>query len=85
MFCAPVETQEVARDWLTVRQDWRELSIATCVAPRCGDVLVFPHGNHPGCHPNPLPGGPPVISGEKLLIRTDLVHKASGACSDGHH
>ncbi|KAF0709325.1 hypothetical protein AaE_012911 [Aphanomyces astaci] len=48
-------------------------TIAAQVGPCIGDVLVFPHGNFPGCFPNPFHEGSTVTRGEKLLIRTDLV------------
>jgi hypothetical protein len=40
----------------------------------CGAVLVFPHGAHPGCHPGLLHEGSLVLTGEKLLIRTDILY-----------
>ena len=44
------------------------------VRPRVGDVLVFPHGHHKGAHPSPLHEGSLVVSGEKLLVRTDVIY-----------
>ena len=46
------------------------------MGPRRGDILVFPHGKFPGCHPDPLHEGSRITRGEKLLIRTDLVFAA---------
>jgi len=76
-FFAPDLTLDVSADGLTVKQERHELSIAASVAPCCGDVLVFPHGRHPGCHPNPLHEGSPVVTGEKLLIRTDVMYNCA--------
>lgn len=39
-----------------------------------GDVLIFPHGRHTGCFPDPLHEGAVVESGIKTLIRTDIVY-----------
>mmetsp|Transcript_37911 Transcript_37911/g.100292 ORF Transcript_37911/g.100292 Transcript_37911/m.100292 type:complete len:296 (-) Transcript_37911:104-991(-) len=73
-FFAPDEKLQVSRDGLTVLQERHELSVAASVTPCRGDVLVFPHGNYPGCHPNPLHEGSPVLSGCKSLIRTDAIY-----------
>lgn len=51
-----------------------ELVVAERVAPRSGDVLVFPHGKQPGCHPDVFHEGSEVIAGEKMLIRTDILY-----------
>lgn len=40
-----------------------------------GDALLFPHGLHAGCHPDPLHEGSVVTDGEKVIIRTDIVFK----------
>ena len=58
-------------------EDMGKLVPHATVVPHCGDVLIFPHGNMNGCHPNPLHEGSTVLSGEKCLIRTDLVYKAA--------
>jgi hypothetical protein len=53
-----------------------ELAVVASVQPRCGDVLIFPHGTqHPGgrCYPDPLHEGSRILEGEKLLLRTDVV------------
>lgn len=44
------------------------------VDPHAGDVLIFPHGRHLGCYPDPLHEGEIVESGRKTLIRTDLCY-----------
>ena len=44
------------------------------IDPKEGDVLVFPHGRHGGCWPDPLHEGENVVSGRKTLIRTDIVY-----------
>ena len=36
--------------------------IVARVVPRCGDALVFPHGRHRGCHPDPLHEGSEVLA-----------------------
>jgi len=69
---------KVTRRGLTpVPEDMGKLVPHATVVPHCGDVLIFPHGNMNGCHPNPLHEGSTVLSGEKCLIRTDLVYKAA--------
>mmetsp|Transcript_18324 Transcript_18324/g.52658 ORF Transcript_18324/g.52658 Transcript_18324/m.52658 type:complete len:455 (-) Transcript_18324:800-2164(-) len=50
-----------------------QLTVATSVAPRGGDVLIFPHGLASGCHPDPLHEGSVVQGGSKAILRTDLV------------
>ncbi len=55
----------------------RSLDVNYRVQGKAGDVLLFPHGNHSGCHPNPLHEGSILQRGEKLLIRTDLVFSPS--------
>lgn len=40
-----------------------------------GDVLVFPHGRHQGCYPDPYHQGCTVTRGNKILIRTDIIFK----------
>ena len=47
------------------------------VEPRCGDILVFPHGKFNGCHPDPLHEGSLIKRGEKVIIRTDLIFAAA--------
>ena len=53
------------------------------VTPKQGSILIFPHGKIAGCYPDPLHEGSKVLSGEKTIIRTDLmfkcVHKKSKA------
>jgi hypothetical protein len=67
----------ITRRGLTpVPEDLDKLEPIAKVIPRCGDVLIFPHGNFNGCHPNPLHEGSIVVSGEKCLIRTDLLYRA---------
>jgi len=73
-FFAPDPKLEVSADGFTVKQDRCELAIAATVVPSCGDVLIFPHGKQSGCHPSPLHEGSPVVHGEKLLIRTDVMY-----------
>ena len=52
-----------------------QLKVAAQVTPARGDILVFPHGNHPQCYPNPLHEGSAVRGpGQKLLIRTDVIY-----------
>eukprot|EP00933_Yihiella_yeosuensis_P031571 TRINITY_DN25145_c0_g1_i1.p1 TRINITY_DN25145_c0_g1~~TRINITY_DN25145_c0_g1_i1.p1 ORF type:complete len:355 (-),score=78.80 TRINITY_DN25145_c0_g1_i1:26-1090(-) len=51
------------------------LEIAAKVTPCRGDLLFFPHGQKKGCYPDPLHEGSEVTSGEKLLIRTDLLFR----------
>ncbi len=49
-----------------------------------GDMLCFPHGEHPGAYPNPLHEGSPVIGKvPKFIIRTDIqfIHPRSGVVS----
>lgn len=70
------ENAQFSAQGLTPLCDRCDLSVAAHVVPCCGDVLVFPHGNHPGCHPNPLHEGSTVLNGEKLLIRTDVVYNS---------
>ena len=53
-----------------------KLQVVARVEPRRGDILVFPHGKFPGCHPDPLHEGSRITRGEKLLIRTDVVFAA---------
>lgn len=60
---------------LTPLCDRSDLVVAAKVQPLVGDILIFPHGRHPGCHPNPLHEGSTVISGEKLLVRTDVMYR----------
>ena len=58
------------------------LNVSARVAPRRGDVLIFPHGSqHPGgaSYPDPLHEGSMIERGEKLLIRTDLIFDAPPA------
>eukprot|EP01134_Creolimax_fragrantissima_P007826 CFRG7826T1 len=50
-----------------------QLKVVGYVAPRAGDILIFPHGNHRGCWPNPFHEGSPVTKGYKAIIRTDIV------------
>ena len=54
-------------------EDLDKLKPVSRVAPKRGDILVFPHGKFKGCHPDPLHEGSLVRHGEKLIIRTDLV------------
>lgn len=76
-FFHPDPTIRITRSGLTpVREDLHKLRAVASVEPRRGDVLIFPHGNFNGCHPNPLHEGSVVTTGEKLLIRTDLVFRA---------
>jgi hypothetical protein len=44
------------------------------VTPKQGDVLIFPHGRHAGCHPDPLHEGSVILSGRKTIIRTDIIY-----------
>ena len=44
------------------------------IDPKEGDVLIFPHGRHGGCYPDPLHEGEHVVSGRKTIIRTDIVY-----------
>jgi Ankyrin repeats (3 copies)/2OG-Fe(II) oxygenase superfamily len=53
--------------------DRSSLTVAAAVTPRAGDVLIFPHGSHPGSYPSPLHEGSMVTSGTKLLLRTDVM------------
>jgi hypothetical protein len=70
-------TIRVTRRGLTpISEDLNKLIPHATVVPNCGDVLIFPHGNMNGCHPNPLHEGSTVLSGEKCLIRTDLIYNA---------
>ena len=70
-------TIRITRRGLTpVPEDVSKLESIVTVVPTLGDVLIFPHGKFPGCHPNPLHEGSIVKDGEKCLIRTDLIYKA---------
>eukprot|EP00931_Biecheleriopsis_adriatica_P100539 TRINITY_DN75829_c0_g1_i1.p1 TRINITY_DN75829_c0_g1~~TRINITY_DN75829_c0_g1_i1.p1 ORF type:complete len:582 (-),score=120.31 TRINITY_DN75829_c0_g1_i1:19-1764(-) len=60
---------------LTPKCDRDSLVTAASVAPCSRAVLLFPHGLRPGCHPNPLHEGSEVMTGEKLLIRTDVLFR----------
>merc|ERR1712113_742028 len=60
-------TIPVSSKGLTPQCERSSLVVATRVAPRVGDALIFPHGQHHGCHPSPLHEGSLVIQGEKLL------------------
>lgn len=60
-----------------VPEDLERLVEHATVVPKCGDVLIFPHGNMNGCYPNPLHEGSEVVKGEKCLIRTDLTYLAA--------
>ena len=72
------EAWQVSKGGLNVVNFEREsLREAATVTPRAGDVLVFPHGNHPGCWPNPLHEGSVVESGGKSLIRTDALYASA--------
>ena len=59
----------------TVDVDPTKLSILKQIVPHAGDVLIFPHGNHQGCHSNPLHEGSLVRSGEKILLRSDIMFR----------
>ena len=37
---------------------------------------MFPHGKHPGWHPDPLHEGSLVRTGYKTIIRSDVVYTA---------
>eukprot|EP00516_Mucochytrium_quahogii_P006679 CAMPEP_0203756486 /NCGR_PEP_ID=MMETSP0098-20131031/9765_1 /ASSEMBLY_ACC=CAM_ASM_000208 /TAXON_ID=96639 /ORGANISM=" , Strain NY0313808BC1" /LENGTH=712 /DNA_ID=CAMNT_0050648391 /DNA_START=112 /DNA_END=2247 /DNA_ORIENTATION=- len=50
------------------------LKIAARVSPRCGDILIFPHGMQSGCYPDPLHEGSLITEGSKCIIRTDVVY-----------
>jgi ankyrin repeat protein len=52
-----------------------ELKYVARVRGQAGDILIFPHGSHAGCHPNPLHEGSTVTEGEKILMRTDIVFR----------
>lgn len=72
-FFQPDPTLPVSKSGLSPQCDLGRLQVAATVTPCTGDVLFFPHGKHPGCHPDPLHEGSTVLSGEKLLIRTDVI------------
>jgi len=56
------------------RSERGALRTVASVRPRVGDALIFPHGQHKGAHPSPLHEGSLVESGEKLLVRTDVMY-----------
>jgi len=76
-FFKPVDAKLLSCSGLTLKSDDATLAVAARVAPKMGDVLVFPHGRANGCHPNPLHEGSTVVGGEKLLIRTDALFRAA--------
>ncbi|GMH97879.1 hypothetical protein TrVE_jg8324 [Triparma verrucosa] len=45
------------------------------VPPTPGSILIFPHGRHSGCYDDPLHEGSLVTSGNKTIVRTDVVFK----------
>lgn len=49
------------------------------IKPRQGDILIFPHGRHLGCYPDPLHEGSTILSGRKTIIRTDLIYNNSNS------
>ena len=61
---------QTSKSGLTPATDEAQLRIAAAFAPQEGDVLLFPHGNHPGCHPNPLHEGSRVTSGYTTRLPT---------------
>jgi hypothetical protein len=54
------------------------------VIPKQGDVLIFPHGRHSGCHPDPLHEGSVILSGRKTIIRTDIIYTTTQKLSRKH-
>eukprot|EP00439_Symbiodinium_sp_Y106_P030471 s3503_g3.t1 len=83
-FFEPEASLPASNKKLTPQCDRESLRVAAAIRPRAGDALVFPHGLHPGCHPSPLHEGSEVLSGEKLLVRTDIMnyHGAYGQVQD---
>jgi len=75
-FFEPDASMPMSRNRLTPLCDYDSLVVAARVAPRKGDILIFPHGLHKGAHPSPLHEGSVIRSGEKLLIRTDVMYSA---------
>lgn len=76
-FFRPLPSHMISRRGLSPKEGYDQsiLEVAAKVVPRKGDVLVFPHGWTSGCHPNPLHEGSTVVSGEKCILRTDVVYK----------
>ena len=73
-FFAPDDAVRMSRRKLTPSmEDLELLTPVARVRGHAGDVLIFPHGAHAGCHPNPLHEGSTVDAGEKVIIRTDVV------------
>lgn len=65
---------KISRRGLTPNVDsLKLLEVVARIRPGKGDVLIFPHGNHPGCYPNPLHEGSIVKNGSKIIIRTDIM------------
>ena len=50
-----------------------------------GDVLLFPHGLHQGCYPDPYHQGCLVTKGNKTLIRTDVIFKTKNKNKNNHN
>lgn len=73
-FFEPDKSIPTSRNRLTPLCDRDSLVIAAQVSPRKGDILIFPHGLHKGAHPSPLHEGSVIRSGEKLLVRTDVMY-----------
>eukprot|EP00746_Dinoflagellata_sp_MGD_P014080 gnl/MRDRNA2_/MRDRNA2_130689_c0_seq1.p1 gnl/MRDRNA2_/MRDRNA2_130689_c0~~gnl/MRDRNA2_/MRDRNA2_130689_c0_seq1.p1 ORF type:complete len:299 (-),score=43.23 gnl/MRDRNA2_/MRDRNA2_130689_c0_seq1:82-924(-) len=73
-FFEPDPSIPMSRNRLTPLCDRGSLAIAAQVSPRKGDILIFPHGLHKGAHPSPLHEGSIIRSGEKLLVRTDVMY-----------
>eukprot|EP01052_Picozoa_sp_SAG31_P002016 SAG31_NODE_67_length_28318_cov_6.493674_34_plen_798_part_00 len=76
-FFAPDPAIVISRRGLTPLCERESLTVVAEVAPRRGDVLIFPHGTHPGCHPSPLHEGSTVcrpvpshsVESMQLLVR----------------
>ncbi|CAK9077200.1 Espin (Autosomal recessive deafness type 36 protein) (Ectoplasmic specialization protein) [Durusdinium trenchii] len=61
--------------------DPTRLRVQARVTPRRGDALIFPHGNFPGCHPNPLHEGSVVVRGSKSILRSDIMFRPAEKCA----
>ena len=72
----PGSTEEVIRSRRgnTSMQEVTADTPRVSVTPKQGGVLIFPHGRHKGCYPDPLHEGSTILSGRKTIIRTDIIY-----------